>query len=78
MADENNSIKSKVSNEDQLALLKEWFPWLGEDEDQSGADTIDTLVEWHESVGGIHRASSEDDEDHDIDDLYQVEVDLNV
>jgi hypothetical protein len=28
------------------------------------ADTIDTLVEWHESVGGIHRASPEDDEDH--------------
>jgi hypothetical protein len=76
MADENNSIKSKVSNEDQLALLKEWFPWLGEDEDQSGADTIDTLVEWHGYVGGIHRAS--DDEDHDIDDLYQVELDQNV
>ena len=48
------------------------------DADQSGADTIDTLVEWHESVGGIHRASPEDDEDHDIDDPYQVEVDQNV
>lgn len=48
------------------------------DADQSGADTIDTLVEWHESVGGIDRASPEDDEDHDIDDPYQVEVDENV
>lgn len=41
-----------LSDELQLALLKKWFPWLGGDEDQNGADTIDTLVQWFETVGG--------------------------
>jgi hypothetical protein len=39
-----------ISPAAQHALLKHWFPWLGSDEDQSGAEAIDTLVEWFESV----------------------------
>ena len=35
----------------QRALLKQWFPWLGdEDEDVEGAATVDTLNGWFASL----------------------------
>jgi hypothetical protein len=48
MADQSN----KPTNAQQRELLKKWFPWLGNDEYQSGTMTIDTLNKWFEEVGG--------------------------
>ena len=34
----------------QRALLKQWFPWIGTDDEVNGCDVIETIGEWFESV----------------------------
>lgn len=61
--------QEKPSTAAQLAMLKKWFPWLGDDESVDGADVVQRLNEWFGSVGGTTAApkeATEEDPSHAI------------
>ena len=45
---ENNGTQPKTFVEMVLELLEDRFPWLGKNEPDSGADTVDQLNDLHE------------------------------
>jgi hypothetical protein len=48
----NKDSRSQTLVEKVLALLEERFPWLGKENDEqvSGADTVDELTDLHQSL----------------------------
>ena len=44
---ENNEAQPQTFVEMVLALLEDYFPWLGTDEPASGAETVDQLSDLH-------------------------------
>ena len=59
--------RSQTFVEKVLALLEERFPWLGKEDDEqvSGADTVDELTDLHRSL--TEERTAERSKSHDTD-----------
>jgi hypothetical protein len=49
-----NELKTQT-----IALLIEWFPWLGTDEVAGGADTVEQLCFLYDHLGGPERRAGQ-------------------
>jgi hypothetical protein len=47
---EHNEAQPQTFVEMVLALIEDRFPWLGTDEPASGAETVDQLIDLHETL----------------------------
>ncbi len=59
--------RSQTFVEKVLALLEERFPWLGKEDDEqvSGADTVDELTDLHQSLTEERTAERSKSQDTD-------------